>query len=129
MTSAILNEHAWTVVEEEIVAVWVAGVDTEVPVAGIPVERTVEIGRGNVCAVLPVEQYVAQVEVALTPVVTIEVVVGIDTHEVVEVYLVGSLILCIAEIKFIRHLVGEEQSLLACLFVAHGFCRNCHYKQ
>ena len=129
MTSAILNEHAWTVVEEEIVAVWVAGVDTEVPVAGIPVERTVEIGCSNVCAILPVKQYVAQVEVALTPVVTVEVVVCIDTHEVVEVYLVGSLILCIAEIKFIRHLVGEEQSLLACLFVAHGFCRNCHYKQ
>lgn len=129
MTSAILNEHAWTVVEEEIVAVWVAGVDTEVPVAGIPVERAVEISRGNVCAILPVEQYVAQVEVALTPIVTVEVVVCIDTHEVVEVYLVGSLILCVAEIKFIRHFVGEEQSLLACLFVAHGFCRNCHYKQ
>ena len=129
MTSAILNEHAWTVVEEEIVAVRVAGVDTEVPVAGIPVERTVEICRGNVCAILPVEQYVAQVEVALTPIVTVEVVVCIDTHEVVEVYLVGSLILCVTEIKFIRHLVGEEQSLLACLFVAHGFCRNCHYKQ
>ena len=101
----------------------------------IPLTRAV-VGTaiGVKGAILPlvfgtVPFYTRQVEVALTPIVTVEVVVCIDTHEVVEVYLVGSLILCVTEIKFIRHLVGEEQSLLACLFVAHGFCRNCHYKQ
>ena len=106
--------------EVEIVAVRIACIDSEVPVACIPVEWTVEIGGGAEGTVLPVEENVAKVEVAVCPIGTIEVIVGVDTHQVVQVHLIGSLVLLLREIQFIGHLVGKEQRLLACLLVAHG---------
>ena len=51
--------------EVEIVAARIAGVDAEVPVACIPVERTVEIGGIEICSILPVEQDIAQIHIAL----------------------------------------------------------------
>lgn len=120
VTSTIFHENAGTVVEEEIVAVRVTGVYSEVPVACVPIQRTVEIARGNVGTVLPVEENITQIEVALLPITAVEVIVRVYSHKVVEVDFIGSLILCVGEIEFIRHLVGEEQSLLACLFVTHG---------
>ena len=57
--------------EVEIVAARIAGVDAEVPVARIPVERTVEIGGIEICSILPVEQDIAQIHIALAPVSTI----------------------------------------------------------
>ena len=57
--------------EVEIVAARIAGVDTEVPVACIPVERTVEVGGIEICSILPVEQDIAQIHIALAPVSTI----------------------------------------------------------
>lgn len=70
VSSAIAHEHARTV-EEVVVAVRIAGVHSEVPVAGVPVERTVEVERIAECPVLPAEQYVAQIEVALPPVCSV----------------------------------------------------------
>ena len=67
--------------EEEIVAARIAGVDAEVPVARIPVERTVEIGGIEICSILPVEQDIAQIHIALAPVSTIQVIVCIYTHQ------------------------------------------------
>ena len=110
--------------EVEVVAVGVACVDAEVPVASLPVEWTVEVGGSQIGLVLPVEEDIAQVEVTLSPVGAIEVGLGIHAHQVVEVHLIGGLILLLGKVELIGHLVGEEQCLLACLLITHGI--GCH---
>lgn len=105
--------------EVEVTAVRIACIDAEVPIARRPVERTVEIGSVKERPVLPVEQYVTQVEVAPCPVITVEVIGRGYSHEIVEVHLITSLILFLGQIQFVCHLVGQEQRLLTCLFVTH----------
>ena len=69
MTSTIGGIEGWTP-EEEVVAVWIAGIDAEVPVACFPVERTIEIGGCDVSLPLPVVQDITQVEVTTLPIDT-----------------------------------------------------------
>ena len=74
---------------------------------------------------MPVEEDIAQVEVALAPIYSVEVIYRIDTHQIVEVGLVSSLILVIGQVELVSHLVSEEESLLASLLITH--CRSrCH---
>ena len=108
--------------EVEIVAVRIAAVDAEVPICSIPVYRAIEVGCIAEQLILPVEEDVTQVEITVCPVNTIEVVIAVDTHQVVEVHLVCCLVLLLGEVQLVSHLVGEEQSLLACLLVAHCAC-------
>ena len=103
----------------EVVTVGIAGIDAEVPVAGFPVEGAIEVGSCHEGVVLPVEQDVAQVKVALCPIDAIQVVDGVDAHQVVKVHLVGGLVLLLGEVQLVCHLVGEEQCLLAGLLVTH----------
>ena len=118
MTSAI-DSPEMGMAKVEVVTVRVAGIDAEVPVAGFPVEGTIEVGSCHEGVVLPVEQDVAQVKVALCPIDAIQVVDGIDAHQVVKVHLVGGLVLLLGEVQLVCHLVGEEQCLLAGLLVTH----------
>ena len=108
--------------EVEVVAVRVTGIDAEVPVAGVPVQRTIEIGGCDESVPLPVEQDIAQIEVATLPIGSIHVVTAGDTHQVVEVDLIGGLILFVCEIQLVSHLVGQEQGFVAGLLVAHCVC-------
>ena len=103
----------------EIVTVRIAGVDTKVPVTSVPVERTVEIACRTEGTILPVEQDITEVQVTVCPVGTVKVVIVIDTQQIVEVDLESCLILILGKIQLVGHLVGEEQSLTACLLVAH----------
>ena len=103
----------------EVVAVWIAGIYCEVPASGIPVERTVEIRGCAESSVLPVEQDVAEVEVALSPVCSVQVVIVVDSHQIVKVHFIGGLILVVGEIELVCHLVGEEQCSFASLLVTH----------
>jgi hypothetical protein len=84
--------------EVEIVAMRIAGVDAEVPVACIPDQRTIEIGSSTEQIPLPGEKNVAQIQITALPVGTEYVVLAGDSHEVVEVYLIGGLILSIAQV-------------------------------
>ena len=117
--------------EVEVVTMGIACINAKVPEACIPVERTVEIGGIQVELVLPVQKDIAQVEVTALPIDSVEIVLGINAHEVVKVYLVGCFILLFREVELVGHLVGEEQSLLTGLLVAHGVGRcyeseQCH---
>ena len=117
--------------EIEIGAVRVTGVDAEVPVACAPVEGAIEVRGIQIQTILPIEEDIAQVEITALPIDAIEVVLCVYAHEVIEVYLVGCFILLFREVELIGHLVGQEQSLLAGLLVAHGACRcyeceQCH---
>ena len=115
--------------EEEIVAMRIAGIDAEVPVTCIPVEGAIEVAGCDKRAILPVEQNVAQVEIALLPVDSIEVVWSVDAHQIVEVHLECGFVLLFCKIQFIRHLVCQEECLLTSLFVTHGVGRNGECKQ
>lgn len=66
--------------EVEVVASGIAGVNCKVPYSGGPVKRAVEVCCGAECPVLPVEQNVAEVEVALCPVCAVQVIVCVDAH-------------------------------------------------
>ena len=111
--------------EVEVVTMRIAGIDAEVPIASAPVERTVEIGGGAESFPLPGVEDVLQVDVATVPVGAEHVVTAGYTHQIVEVNLIGCLVLCISKIKLVGHLVGQEQRLVASLFVTHGFARHC----
>lgn len=110
--------------EVEVVAVRIASVYSEVPNACTEVERTIEVGCLAEHTVLPVEEHIAEVDVTPTPVVAVEFVIGVDTEQIVEVYLVSRLILVVGEVQLVSHLIGEEQRLFACLTVAH--CAGCY---
>jgi hypothetical protein len=125
MSSTIAGvEYRTTVVE--VVTVRIAGVDAEVPEAVCPVEGAIEIGGGTESTQLPVEQDIAQVEVTTLPVGSVYVVITGDTHQVVEIDLISSLILLFCQVQLVSHLVREEKSLVASLLVAHCLARCCY---
>ena len=84
--------------EEEVVSARVSCVDGEMPVASVPVEWAIEVSGSQEGSVLPVEENVAQVGVALSPVCSIQVVVSVYPHEVIQVHFVCSLILVVGKI-------------------------------
>ena len=127
--SAVVDEYEVGASEVEIIAMRIACVDGKVPITTVPVERTIKVAGCTISAVLPVEQYVAQVQITTVPIHAIQVVIVVYPHEIVEVYLVGGLVLSVVQIQFVSHLVRKEKSLFACLGVAHCVCRNCHCEQ
>ena len=110
--------------EVEVVTVRVTGIDAEVPIASVPVQRTIEIGSCDEGIPLPVKQDIAQIEIAALPIGAIHIVTAGDTHQIVKIDLVGSLVLFVSEIQLISHLVSQEQGLVASLLIAHCICRD-----
>ena len=110
----------------EVVTMRIACIDAEVPVACIPVKRTVEISSVDKRIPLCFQQDIAHVEVTTLPIGSIYIVIAVDTHQVVEVNLVGCLILLIRQVQLVSHLVRQEECLVTCLFVTHGMGRNRH---
>ena len=116
VTAMVRGEEVWAT-EVEVVAMRIAGVDAEVPVAAIPVQWAVEIGGCTEGIPLPLVEDITQVEVPALPIDAKHIVVTGHSHQVVQVDLVGCLILGIAQVQFVCHLVGQEQGLVACLLV------------
>ena len=121
MSASIGSIEMWAS-EVEVVTSWVVAIDAEVPIACLPVEWAIEIGGCEECVPLPVEQYVAQIEVTALPIGTKHVVTPCYTHQIVEIDFVCSFVLFVCQVQLIRHLVGEEQGLVAGLLIAHGVC-------
>ena len=108
--------------EVEIVTMRITAIDAEVPVTCFPIEWTIKIGGCDKGLPLPVEQYVAQIEVTTLPIGSKHIVTTRYTHQVVEVDLISCLVLLISQIQLISHLISEEQGLIASLLIAHCFC-------
>ena len=123
MSAAIGSIEVWTP-EVEIVTVRIAAIDTEVPVACLPVERTIEIVSCQIGTPLPVEQDIAEIEIPALPVGAENICTSCYPHQVVEIDFVSCLVLLVSQIQLVCHLVGEEQSLAAGLLVAHCACRH-----
>ena len=115
--------------EVEIVTVRIACIDCEVPVSCDPVEGAVEVGSRDKGVPLCLQQDIAHIEVTALPIDTINIVNAGDSHQVVEVDLVGSLILLVRQVQLVSHLVRQEECLVTCLLVTHGMGRNCHCQQ
>ena len=117
--------------EVEVVTMRIAEIDAEVPVACLPVERAVEVTGCHEGVPLPVEEDITQVEITALPVGAEYVCPSCDSHEVVEVNLVGGLVLFIGQVQFVGHLICQEQGLVASLLVTHGVCidANGHHHQ
>ena len=128
MSSAIGGIEVWPT-EVEVVAVGIACIDGEVPETGAPVERTVEVTGCTEGSPLPVEEDVADVEVTALPIDAIDIVNTCYSHQVVEIDFIGGLILLIGQIEFVCHLIGEEEGLIASLFVAHRVGGSCGHDQ
>ena len=110
--------------EVEVVTMRVTGIDAEVPITGVPVQRTVEIRSCEEGIPLPVKQDIAQIEITALPIGSVHIVTAGDTHQVVEIDLIGCLVLFVSKIQLISHLVGQEQGLVAGLLIAHCVCRD-----
>ena len=111
--------------EVEIVTVRIAAIDTEVPVACLPVEWTIEIASCQIGAPLPVEQDIAEIEIPALPVGAEYICTSCYSHQVVEIDFISCLVLFVSQIQLVCHFVGEEQGLAAGLLVAHCACRHC----
>lgn len=109
-----------------VIAYAVVVVDGVVPACGVPAHGTVEVVECAEQVVLPVEEYAAEVDVAVLPVGACDVGGAVEAHEVVEVDLVGAVVLLGGEVELVGHFVGDEPCLLARVVVADGACCECH---
>jgi hypothetical protein len=120
--SASIDRIEVRTTEVIIVAVWISCIDPKMPVISVPIYRAIEIQAFEIITVLPVVQYVLQVDIALLPVISVNVAIVVDAHQIVEVDLIGGFVLVICKIQFIRHLIRQEESLLSGLLITHGAC-------
>lgn len=109
---------------EVVVTVAIAIEDGVVPAISRPSYGTQEVVNCCEEPVLPVEEHVAQILVAVLPVVAECVGRIVYGQEIVEVYLVGTVVLLSCEVQLVCHLVRQEPSLLASRFVVEGFRRE-----
>ena len=116
VSTAIGHVEVWTT-KVEVVTMRVAGIDAEVPVSSLPVQRAVEIGGCAEQVPLPAIEYVTQVQVATLPVGAEHIAITSHAHQVVQINLIGCLVLCVSQVQFVCHLIGQEQCLSASLLV------------
>ena len=101
----------------EVVTMRIAGIDAKVPNTSLPIEWAVEVGSGSEQIPLPAIEDIADIQVATLPVSTKYIVITCDAHQIIQVNLIGSLILCIRQVQLVGHLVGQEERLSASLLV------------
>ena len=99
---------------EVVVSYAIAVEDGVVPAVSSPAYGAHEVVDCCVEPVLPVEEYVAQVLVAILPVVSEGIGGIVHGQEIVEVYLISTVVLLSCQIQLVCHLVRQEPGLLAC---------------
>ena len=111
--------------EVEVVTMWITTVYAEVPETSLPIKRTIEVACCYIGTPLPVEQDIAQVQISALPIGAEYIRTACDTHQIVEVDLICSLVLIVSQIQLVSHLISQEQRLISGLFVAHCTCCHC----
>ena len=82
--------------------------------------RTKDVLHAEEPVVLTGSEHVAQHVVAMLPVSAKGIAVGIDTAQVGQVDVIDSIVLCWHQAEFTRHLVCQEQGLIASLCVCES---------
>jgi len=54
--------------EIKIMAMRIAGINSEMPCAGVPVQRAIEVTCGTECVILPVEQDITEIQITVSPI-------------------------------------------------------------
>ena len=104
--SAIVNVIEGWSSKVVVVAAWVAGVNAKSPIACVPSQWAVEICSLNICTILPIIEYIAQICISMCPVCPVEVIYCVDTHEVIQINLVCCFVLCFSQIQLVSHLIA-----------------------
>lgn len=102
-TPAIADVDGRTI--EVVVAVAVVVADRVVPAMPSPTNRTEEVVERAVEIILPIEEHVAEIHVAIVPIRAIAIGGGADAHEVFEIDFVSTVVLLRREVEFVGHLV------------------------
>ena len=116
VSTTIGQVEVWTT-KVEVVTMRIAGIDAKVPNTSLPIEWAVEVGSGAEQIPLPAIEDIADIQVATLPVGTKHIVITCDAHQIIQIDLIGSLILCIRQVQLVGHLVGQEERLSASLLV------------
>ena len=118
MSATIAPEHGRPVVIEP--SVTIVSVDGEVPTPRTPYDRANEIVGSQHQIVLPVEEDVAQIVQAELKISSIEVAFVVETHQIIQIYLVCVVVLLVVQVELVGHLVRQIECFLSCTLVAHG---------
>ena len=78
---------------EELAAVGVVVVNTEVPAVVRPHHRTIEVGNSHIAVILQAVEHAAQTVVAINPAAAENVSVGHQTHHIVKIDFINCIIL------------------------------------
>ncbi len=107
----------------ELVAVGIARIDAITEPVIVPVSRAEEIIQSLETGVFRTAQDIRQIDVAPRPIRSIEVLVVVETEEIIIIDFVGGFILVFGEIQFVSHFVGQEERNAARCAAAHRVCR------
>ena len=91
----------------------------ECPATSLPSHRAIEVGECHILVELPVVQHEAEVSITAIPPDAEYITVSVQAHQVVEIDLIDSLILCSGEVELVSHLVREEEGFVLCCIIAH----------
>lgn len=111
---------------EVVMAVVIAVTNGIVPRGMSPIDRAEEIAERTVEVVLPIEKNVAQIRIAVIPIVSSAIGGAANTHQVFKIYLVSAVVLFRGEVKFVGHLVGQEPSPFSRFVIAYRPSAGCH---
>ena len=117
VSTLVSYEHCWTVIVE--MPSVVVRVHCKRPAAGLPCYRTIEVGESHILVILPAVQDIAEISVTAVPPDAEDITISIQAHQVVEIDLIDSLILCSGEVELVSHLVREEEGFVLCCVIAH----------
>ena len=84
----------------------------ERPATGLPSHRAIEVGESHILVVLPAVQDIAEVCVTAIPPDAEDITVSVQAHQVVEIDLIDSLILCSGEVELVSQGPTPRHSLV-----------------
>ena len=105
----------------EVVTVRIVRIDTECETA-LPINRTIEIVAGHESAILIGREHEAQVLITALPVEAKDIITHSQSRQIVEINLIDSLVLRVAQVQFVSHFICQEKSFPTSLIERHCLC-------
>ena len=114
-------------VAKGLASIWISGIDVLYVSSLSPADGTIEVGSTLVGVPLVYRENVFQLLVAHLPDSGIDILIAVDTIEIVEIHLVCLLSLPAVQAEFIHHFVCEEAGLDGGITDSLGRNGCCHY--
>ncbi len=110
VTTLIAHEYLRMCMEETVSAI--VRVNCECPSTSLPSYRAIEVGECHILVELPAVQDIAEVCVTAIPPDAEDISVSVQAHQVVEIDLIDSLILCSGEVELVSQGPTPRHSLV-----------------